>query len=341
VLVVGDCDQSWGSPANPFSGGTDAFVARFNPSGTLLSNTFLGSATYDYGFGIAAEGGKVFVTGVSDVSWGSPVVAHAGGNDAFVAFLTTSQSLLWRDSNDGLLYSWDLDGVTQTEGTFLSPLQVPTNWQVAGTGDFNGDGAPDILWREVNDGLLYVWYMDGVTQASGGFLSPMQVSTNWQIEGVRDFNGDGKPDLLWRDTTDGLLYVWYLDGLTQTGGDFLSPMQVPTNWKISGTGDFNGDGKPDILWRDANDGLLYVWYMDGLTQTGGNFLSPMQVPTTWQISAVGDFNHDGKPDLLWREVNNGLLYVWYLDGLTQTGGDYLSPMQVPTNWEVVGYGAGK
>jgi hypothetical protein len=37
---------------------------------------------------------------------------------------------------------------------------------------------------------------------------------------------------------------------------------VPINWNIAGTGDFNGDRKVDILWRN-NSGADAIWFMSG------------------------------------------------------------------------------
>jgi len=38
--------------------------------------------------------------------------------------------------------------------------------------------------------------------------------------------------------------------------------QIPLTWAIVGTGDFNGDGKSDILWRDSS-GNVAMWFMNG------------------------------------------------------------------------------
>jgi hypothetical protein len=51
--------------------------------------------------------------------------------------------------------------------------------------------------------------------------------------------------------------IWLMNGLqvSQTGG--LG--NVPTNWMIAETGDFDGDGKTDLLWRDLNTGTTAIW----------------------------------------------------------------------------------
>ncbi len=67
-----------------------------------------------------------------------------------------------------------------------------------------------------------------------------------------DFNGDGRSDILWRHD-DGLTIDW----LGQANGGFAdnysnSVINIPTEWQVDGLGDFNGDGRDDILWRHDN-----------------------------------------------------------------------------------------
>ncbi len=95
VYVISSGRVHWGSPRRAFQGGTDAFVARLDPDGTLLWNTFLGAATWDSGCGIALDGHtNVWVTGSSDAPWGNPVRPHHHYYDAFVAKLDSEGFLL-------------------------------------------------------------------------------------------------------------------------------------------------------------------------------------------------------------------------------------------------------
>jgi hypothetical protein len=63
---------------------------------TLTWNTFLGSADQDESFGVAVDaGGNVYVAGYSTATWGSPISAHHGSFDAFLAKLDSNGNLTW------------------------------------------------------------------------------------------------------------------------------------------------------------------------------------------------------------------------------------------------------
>jgi hypothetical protein len=58
---------------------------------------------------------------------------------------------------------------------------------------------------------------------------------NWKIAGVADFNSDGKPDILWRNTSTGQNYAWLMNGVLRTGGVWVEPV-ADQNWHIAGNG---------------------------------------------------------------------------------------------------------
>ena len=100
------------------------------------------------------------------------------------------------------------------------------------------------------------------------------------MKSADDFNGDGKPDILWRNTATGDTFLWYLDGNSVAGGDLLPPVSL--DWTIDGTADFDGDGMPDICWRNYGNGKNYLWYMDGALYLGGAALPAVGDPD-WHI----------------------------------------------------------
>src|SRR3989304_8424342 len=109
---------------------------------------------------------------------------------------------------------------------------------------------------------------------SSGAWMPQVADTNWEIVGTGDFNNDGKTDILWRNKTNGLSALWFMDGTTMSSWTWLLPYVSDTNWEIVGTGDFNNDGKTDILWRNKTNGLSTLWFMDGTTMSSWTWLLP-------------------------------------------------------------------
>jgi len=199
--------------------------------------------------------------------------------------------------------------------------------------DFNGDGKSDVLWRDVT-GTVAMWLMNGSTIASNSFVG--SVSTAWSPVGVGskdfgDFNGDGKADVLWRNTITGDLALWLMNGPTIASNNFLG--NVSTAWTPVRVGDFDGDGKADILWRDSS-GNVAMWLMNGATMLSNTFVT--NVPMTWTPVMTGDFNGDGKADILWRNTATGDVAVWLMNGATIASSSFV--MTVPTAWQPVGVG---
>jgi len=125
-----------------------------------------------------------------------------------------------------------------------------------------------------------------------------------------------------------------------TDGDFVATW---VNWDGDGNGvfarrfdgferiagDFDGDGKEDLLWRSSTTGFNKVWLMDGESVVGGQ--SWGGVPTVWEIAGTGDFNGDGKADILWRNTADGNTIAWQLDGFERDARSIGAP---PLVWTV-------
>jgi C1A family cysteine protease len=178
-------------------------------------------------------------------------------------------------------------GTVAVAGSTFTATQSGTGTRVGAVpGDIDGDGKPDILWQNQVTGNVGVWAMNGTTALSYTPFTPGTVAdTNWKIVGVTDFNADNEPDLLWQHQTSGYIGVWLMNGTTQASWSFLTPAQVTdANWKIVGVGDFNADGKPDILWQHQTSGSLGVWIMNGTTVSSYVPLNPSAVTdTSWKI----------------------------------------------------------
>jgi hypothetical protein len=229
--------------------------------------------------------------------------------------------LVWRNVLSGRIIAWLMDGVarTSTPVVLAETNENSRQWVPVARADFNADGKPDLLWR-VDNGAVYVWYMDGVTLGTNVLIWP---GTNagdiaWVPMAAGDFNADGKADIVWRSVASGRVVVWFMDGVTQTGTATIWPSTTPGDaaWVPLASGDFNGDSKPDLIWRNSTTGRVIIWYMDGVTRTGTSALwSPTNASeAAWRPMAANDFNADGQTDIVWRNVDTGQVLIWYMNG---------------------------
>jgi uncharacterized protein (DUF2141 family) len=221
--------------------------------------------------------------------------------------------VLWIQPSSGGTYYWGMNG----KSSFGHSVGVASGgWSLAGTGDMDGDGTADLLWRHA-DGSNYAWFMDGPTVHGHGFI-PGAEST-WTVLAMNDFTGDGRADILWRNA-DGAIAVWEMFGTT-IGRSLSMGALSPATWALAATGDFNGDGRADIVWRDTA-GNPYAW-ITGENQGlyGGSTALPLldqgALPNPgaeWTIAAAADIDRDGKADVVFRRTTDGANYLWRMNG---------------------------
>ncbi|MCU1227884.1 MAG: hypothetical protein JWO97_768 [Acidobacteria bacterium] len=150
-----------------------------------------------------------------------------------------------------------------------------------------------------------------------------------------DFNNDGNPDFIWRNSVTGANRLWLMNGVTPISAVTL-PSVTDLNWEIAGAGDFNGDGQQDLVWRNYATGANAVWTMSGTSQIGSLNL-PTVTDVAWHIESVNDFNHDGKADLLWRHYGTGANSIWLMNGVTLTTSVAINAV-ADTSWHIAGSG---
>lgn len=228
--------------------------------------------------------------------------------------------------------------VTVTDGgskTATSKFNFTVS-DVSAANDLNGDGVPDILLQD-DAGYLGAWLMSGDTVRSSVYLTPNNVGdAGWRAVDIADFTGDAKPDILFQ-YTDGSLAVWQMDGTKLVTSGFLSPSNTGGKaWKAIACGDFDKDGKADILFQNT-DGTLAVWLMNGLTLSSVATLTPSNPGKGWNAVGVADINGDKNLDIVFQNTD-GTLAVWYLQKTTQLLLSALLDPATPgsADWRVVG-----
>jgi hypothetical protein len=171
-------------------------------------------------------------------------------------------------------------------------------------GDLNGDGKPDLAVTESSSNTVSVLLGNG----DGTFKPPQYYVTGNFPRAVlaRDFNGDGKLDLAVSNVYEGNISVLQGngDGTFQNLKNFSSGGSYP---EMMAAGDFNGDGKLDLAVPNlfsGNDAVL-LGNGDGIFQAPQTFSTGYAYGSYPESVAVGDFNGDGKLDLVTAVFGGG------------------------------------
>ncbi|MFJ5097071.1 FG-GAP repeat domain-containing protein [Streptomyces sp. NPDC088557] len=184
--------------------------------------------------------------------------------------------------------------------------------KVFSPGDVNGDGRADLMARRHN-GDLYQYLATGSRTAPFG--APTKVGYGWglydQIVGVGDNDGDGKGDVVARDTNGGLFFY----GSTgNTAAPLKARKSIGTGWniynQIAAGDDMNGDGRADLFARDRNGALwAYAGLGDGRVAERRRISSDGLWISVDQFGGGGGIPSSGKNAFLGRDARGTLF--WY------------------------------
>lgn len=205
---------------------------------------------------------------------------------------------------------WVLNSVEEPLGIIYDgiPTIFTNNPGVSITvvGDFNGDGADELAWRQTG---FPGWVVNGKADRLDvifDFLTDFDVSD--QSFAVGDFNGDGADDVAWRrpgaDGWNANSVPVPLFSLNDGLGTDFDPGSI-----VHHVGDFDGDEADDIAWRGPGGNR---WVIDSLPTTlftppGTSAFEPPIL-----FSGVGDFDGDGIDELAWRSDGGA---GWIVDAL--------------------------
>lgn len=279
-----------------------------NPGNSIAAADFNGDGIPDL---ICSGNGFYLFLGTGDGAFGLPTVIEPLGSDHVVGAPVPVDlngdgkiDLVGGGSEGqtaGIVVALGNGDGTFEPGTFY-PMEDSFTGVFIVTGDFNGDGIPDVA-AEVSGGI---WLLTG--QGNGmlnpGVLIPMSDPTDNGLVAA-DVNGDGKLDFVADTATGFAVFLGNGDGTFQPEID--TPVPFPGGGSGFAVGDLNGDGHPDVVVVSGQEtfGLPYFGKGNGTFTVGRE----LNLGAGSYSVALGDVDGDGLLDVMtasgWVAYGNG------------------------------------
>ena len=225
--------------------------------------------------------------------------------------------MLLRRSRDRRWFSYKLrfDGdAVEIEQKGSVRLTRDAAFKTVSRSDFDGDGEPDVLLREMaapsrgSAGAVGTAIAGGTVAAGRWRLATLvgrkvisdgavdlTADADFKLISTADFDGDGRADVLLRNAVDGRWRLYLLEAQTVKSELALDLSTSLTDTPV-GTADFNNDGRADVLVRRANG----TWLLYVLDSDGGSTLHKPKIARSqkFTVQALADFDGDGFTDVL-------------------------------------------
>ena len=209
--------------------------------------------------------------------------------------------IIWRNIGTGSTRATTMVGRWATGGNEFGMDNAPyidRTYTAIGVGDIDNDGHTDILWRN-SKGVSFISFMYYSFEVWR--TDYFNISTNLSGVGTGDFNGDGFNDFILQNKA-GVMTVFYLSSRV---GLFENLGTPPANYLPVMIGDFNGDKDPDVLLKHKSTGALAIIFNAAKPSRKILYstLNGVVIPQHFAILAPGDYDGDGKDDVMVRNLN--------------------------------------
>jgi FG-GAP-like repeat len=286
---------------------------------------------------------------------GSPLASRSVANASLVQAQATGPAPPWRvlghaklqygreqiimqNSSTGQLSVYDAD--------FLAPIAslttfAPATLEGVGAADFDHDGMEEFVTQRSDTGVVMFW---GVNAGSFEYIGTVAGPTTKSLAGLGDFNRDGKIDLLWHDSFAGTLDLWKLAKDPTLGsplttlllGSVRVASGLPSNAVVASTGDYDGDGSLDVLWRYA-DGRLAISYLNLGLPLRYVVLTAATGDINLRVIGSVDIGGTSGEEIALQDNVTGL--IWIFDPSTSGAVTRTKVLNPGSDWRVAGIGS--
>ncbi|MBW7974351.1 FG-GAP-like repeat-containing protein [Bradyrhizobium sp. BR 10289] len=241
--------------------------------------------------------------------------------------------LFLNDTTHGVAM-WQMNGTQIITSPQIGTINAAAGWHFQTMGDFNGDGMSDLLFLNDTTHGVAIWQMNGTQIVASPQVGSINAAAGWHFQDTGDFNGDGKTDLLFlNDITHGVA-IWQMNGTQIAASPQVGSINAAAGWHFQNTGDFNGDGKTDLLFLNDTTHGVAIWQMNGTQIAASPQIGSINAVGGWRYDATGDYNGDSKTDLLFENTTTHALAVWLLDGQNILASPQIGTINAAGGWHL-------
>ncbi|MET3907538.1 hypothetical protein ABID59_001879 [Bradyrhizobium sp. S3.3.6] len=319
-VLVTDTDTAGNTASASITFTLDQTDVNFGTSGGM-SNLLLQNDT-SHGIAVWEMNGTTVVANpqIGTAPSGSELAATGDFN------ADGKSDLLFVNDTTHAVTIWEMNGTQVIANTTVGTINAAAGWQFEGTGDFNGDGKTDLLLFNDNTDGVAVWEMNGTQVMANPQIGTINTASGWHFADTGDFNGDGRTDLLLLNSTTHGVAIWEMNGTQVMANPQIGTINAAAGWQFEGTGDFNGDGKTDLLLLNPTTNGVAIWEMNGTQVMANPQIGTINAAAGWHFADIGDFNGDGKTDLLLLNNTNGGVAIWQMNGTQLTANPQIGVM---------------
>ena len=210
--------------------------------------------------------------------------------------------LLLRHAGNAVWVYYDIENGIGTRHELH--VEAPEADRLAAAADLNGDGRGDFLMR-AHDTHMWSGYLTGQATVERRDLRALTRNPLFTFQGVGDFDGDGRDDVLLRNSRTGefIYYEMRLDA--EPPAILHRSLRLTQNllFDVIALGDLNGDGRDDVLMRHAHRGH---WIYYEMSRERGVLRRPgLTSNLLFEFGGIGDLDGDGDDDLMLRHIGTG------------------------------------